>query len=422
MSETVISLLTPPGKAALATIAIAGPRAWETVGALFHPRNGGALGERPESGRYWLGRLGDAVSEEAVLAVRLIEPMFLELHVHGGYEVTHFLLELFAARGLVPVSWQALLQRFESDPICGMAANVLAHTTTTRTAAIALDQYQGAFSAFLRQAEALIIAGAFDRARQRIGDCLRHADVGRHLAVPWRAVIAGAPNVGKSSLVNAVAGYQRSVVSPTPGTTRDVVTAQLAVDGWPVEVVDTAGLRVGGEALEELGIDQARAAVAEADLVIWLMDASTEPVWPDDALRNLSQLRVVVNKIDLQATWDGDEATRPLPFSPPPRIGEGGTGMSFSPSPLRGEGLLRLSAKTGQGVPDLVALLGTWLVPDPPPAGSAVPFTRDLIESLLEADRLLAGASAASAESVLALLRECGRLPSCSDRGKLARM
>ncbi len=352
MSETVISLLTPPGKAALATIAIAGPRAWETVRELFHPRSASALAERPEAGQFWLGRLGDVVSEEAVLAVRSIEPMFLELHVHGGYEVTRYLLELFAARELVPVSWQAMLQSCESDPIRGMAANILAHATTTRTAAIALDQYQGAFSAFLRQTEALIAAGEFTRARQMVGECLRYADVGRHLTTPWRVVIAGAPNVGKSSLVNALAGYQRSVVSPTPGTTRDVVTAQLAIDGWPVEVVDTAGLRVGGEALEELGIDQARAAVAESDLVIWLVDAATDPVWPDDTLQTLRHLHIVVNKIDLPARWEFDEATKPLPPSPPPRSGEGGAGQPLPPSPppRSGEG--------GAGQP---------LPPSPPP-------------------------------------------------------
>jgi tRNA modification GTPase len=380
VSETVIALLTPPGKAALATIAVTGPRAWETVRALFHPRSGSALAELPESGQFRLGRLGDAVSEEAVLAVRSIEPILLELHVHGGYEVTRYLLELFAECGDIPVSWQQMLQRYESDSIRGMAANVLACTTTTRTAAIALDQYQGAFRAFLRQTEALIVAGEFERARKVVQDVLRYADVGRHLTAPWRVVIAGAPNVGKSSLVNALAGYHRSVVSPTTGTTRDVVTAQLAIDGWPVEVVDTAGLRVGGEALEEMGIDQACAAVAESDLAIWLVDASAEPVWPDDALHTLRQLRIVVNKIDLPARWGVDE------------------------------GFLSLSATTGQGVPELVAALGTWLVSDPPPAGAAVPCTNEMIEHLLEAGRLLAGTPAASAEAVLVLLRECGRL------------
>ncbi len=85
----------------------------------------------------------------------------------------------------------------------------------------------------------------------------------------------------------------------------------------------------------------------------------------------------------------------------------GGRGEGFFGG--RGEGLLRLSATTGQGVPELVAALGTWLVSDQPLAGAAVPFTHELIERLLKADRLLAGAPAASKEALLVLLREFGR-------------
>src|SRR5439155_711085 len=103
--------------------------------------------------------------------------------------------------------------------------------------------------------------------------------LGRHLTNPWRVVVAGAPNVGKSSLVNALAGYARCVVSPTPGTTRDVVSTLIAVDGWPIELLDTAGLRLPGENLEQQGIALARAAVESADLCLWVIDASASPIW-----------------------------------------------------------------------------------------------------------------------------------------------
>ena len=90
----------------------------------------------------------------------------------------------------------------------------------------------------------------------------------------WRVVIAGPPNVGKSSLINAMAGYERAIVSPLPGTTRDVVTLTTAIDGWPVQLADTAGLRASDDELESAGVKLAGAALAAADLVILVCDAT----------------------------------------------------------------------------------------------------------------------------------------------------
>jgi hypothetical protein len=98
------------------------------------------------------------------------------------------------------------------------------------------------------------------------------------LTTPWRVTVAGAPNVGKSSLVNALAGYQRSVVSATPGTTRDVVTTVIALDGWPVELSDTAGMR--DDAVRWRARKYSRGGAArEADLCLWVLDAWCA-VWP----------------------------------------------------------------------------------------------------------------------------------------------
>ena len=92
-----------------------------------------------------------------------------------------------------------------------------------------------------------------DAARQQIEALLAHAATGLHLIRPWQVVVAGRPNVGKSSLINAIAGYQRAIVHSTPGTTRDIVGVQTAMDGWPVEISDTAGLRETGEKIEQAG-------------------------------------------------------------------------------------------------------------------------------------------------------------------------
>ena len=84
----------------------------------------------------------------------------------------------------------------------------------------------------------------------------------------------GAPNVGKSSLINALAGYERAIVSPTPGTTRDVVTVTTAIDGWPVQLSDTAGFRETQDELESAGIELATTTLSRAELAIFVHDAA----------------------------------------------------------------------------------------------------------------------------------------------------
>lgn len=356
--STLVACLTPPGRSALATLAVRGPRAWGALQPLFRLRDGSALPDQPRTGRFWLGRLGTDVADEVVLAVKQTQPPWIELHTHGGREVVRFLLDLLQAHGLVVCTWQELLHHTEGDSCRTQAAIALAEATTVRTASILLDQYHGAFDrawaalgADLDRGNLVEAAAALEVLHSRIA-------LGRHLTQPWRVVVAGAPNVGKSSLVNALAGYQRSVVSATPGTTRDVVTTRIALDGFPIELADTAGLRTGGEHLEEQGMSRARETAAAADLCLWVLDASAPPVWPSvDA----GAVRLVINKVDLPAAWSLDEA----------------------------RDAVRVSARTGEGVPALGAALVRWLVPEPPPPGAAVPCTSAQVERIEEARRAL---------------------------------
>ena len=199
-------------------------------------------------------------------------------------------------------------------------------------------------------------AATATRRRAGLDALARWTPLGRRLTTPWRVAVAGPPNVGKSSLVNALAGYQRSVVAPTPGTTRDVVTTRLAIDGWPVELADTAGLREGTDTLETQGVRMARETSAAADLCLWLLDASAPPVWPD---AGVGAVRLVVNKVDLPAVWDVADAPEAV----------------------------AVSARTGAGLPELCAALSGWLVPEPPPSGTAVPFTAAQCDGVVRAKR-----------------------------------
>jgi len=163
--------------------------------------------------------------------------------------------------------------------------------------------------------------------------------------------IAGAPNAGKSSLLNALAGFARCVVSPIPGTTRDAVRVSLAFDGWPVDLIDTAGVRDSPDALEAEGVERARAAAAESDLVVWVVDATgPRPKSARDVADLLGpandRFLVVFNKIDVAAV-PADE----LPEA------------------------IRVSAVTGSGLAELGARIVAALVPDPPAPGDPVPFT-----------------------------------------------
>ncbi len=241
-APTYAACLTPPGAGAIAVLAVDGPRAWEIVRPLFRTRSGVEPPADPPAGRILLGRLGGDVSDEVVLTVkRGGRSQRLELHCHGGRTNVGFFLDLFAARGLRVCDWRAFLRRSEPDPLRAAATVALAEAPTVRTAAILLDQYNGAFAAALDAILTALNHGEINAASAGLKAQARRAGLGRRLTRPWRVAVAGPPNVGKSSLMNALAGYQRSIVSPTPGTTRDVVTTRLAIDGWPVELADTAG-------------------------------------------------------------------------------------------------------------------------------------------------------------------------------------
>src|SRR5205085_4352386 len=174
---------------------------------------------------------------------------------------------------------------------------LLERATTVRTASILLDQYHGAFDGAVADVLAAIDRGDADAARRLLEDLAAVGPVGRHLVEPWTVVVAGAPNVGKSSLVNALAGYQRSVVSEVAGTTRDVVTTTVAFDGWPVELADTAGLRRAAESLEAAGVELARRFLEGADLVVWVTAVTDHAsTWPPTDARPPD--RLVVSQAD----------------------------------------------------------------------------------------------------------------------------
>jgi tRNA modification GTPase len=348
--ETVVDLLTPPGTGAIATVQVAGPLAWTCARSLFQPV-GKPLPELPELHRLWFGRLGGEIADEVILAVTATHPtVVIEVHCHGGQRVVQWVMEQFTGLGCKRV--EADRARTPSEE----TAEALRKAPTLRTASILLDQVHGAFARAVQQVIELLWTDPVEgyRALERLA---RFTSPGRHLVEPWKVVVAGAPNVGKSSLVNALAGFQRAVVSDVAGTTRDAVTVAVAFDGWPIELSDTAGLRDAG-GLEAEGIARARRVLRSADLVVWVLDAEeAEPQLPDTETKSGVSLHPdrwlwVLNKTD--------RANR------------------------RGavEGAIEVSALTGAGIPELIAAVVARLVPEAPAPGDPVPFTDRFCDAL----------------------------------------
>jgi len=340
-SPTSVTRLTPTGSGAIGVLALAGPTAWEIIRRVFRPV-AGTLPEMPRAGQTWVGTVGEAeMADECVVVVDSLFPEpRTEVHCHGGEQVLTWLTELFLAEGASTSAATDITDAIEP---------LLAQAPTVRTATILLDQAQGAW-----EREMAALTAAWDRSDfTTVHDRLRRlenwVELGQHLVQPWRVVIAGVPNVGKSSLVNALAGFQRSIVADQAGTTRDVVSTRLALDGWPIELLDTAGWHDVAGQLEQAAIARARGVAASADLVLWVIDASQ----PKPAMPPTSWPRQVVvgNKCDL-----------PLETA------------SFAD--------VLVSARTGAGVAELIHHIVRTLIPDEPPAGSAVPVVASHREAI----------------------------------------
>lgn len=266
-----VALLTPPGRGALAVVGVAGADAVAAVDRRFESRRG-RVADRPD-GAICFGRwraTPDSSGEELVVVRHAADR--IEVHCHGGEAAAAAVLGSLVAAGATAVGWPEWLRATGVSPIDVEARAALAVAGGPKAARILCRQLGGALDRELQRVGRMRAEGelATDAAVARL---LAAARVGLRLTRPWRVVVAGTVNAGKSSLVNAIAGHARCIVSSEPGTTRDLVTTRLVLGGWEVDLVDTAGLRddaTDGDvnAVERAGIALAVAAQAEADLVL----------------------------------------------------------------------------------------------------------------------------------------------------------
>jgi tRNA modification GTPase len=360
--DTIVAAATPPGRGGVAVVRISGPAVPEIAGKL--------LGAVPAPRYATFGGWRDASGELIDMGLALYFPAphsftgehVLELQGHGGDIVVGALIERIVALGARRARAGEFSERaFLNDKIDLAQAEAIADLVdagSRRAAQAALRSLQGEFSQRVNATRAALtalrvyveaaidfpeeeidfLASAELRERledvqQRMAAVLAAAEQGATLTRGLTVAIAGRPNAGKSTLMNRLAGHDVAIVTPVAGTTRDLLRERIEINGVPVELIDTAGLRAAtDDAIEAEGMRRAREAIARADLLLFVVDAVADP-----QLRSLEEeraslpegvpLTLVLNKIDLAAATDA--ATTP------------------------GLPLVALSATTGAGVDEL---------------------------------------------------------------------
>jgi tRNA modification GTPase len=376
----IAALLTATGRGAIAVVRVAGGGSVVLADRVFRPNRGLGLAETAR-GRIRFGRVGEGLGDE-VVAVVLDEPVeTVELQCHGGRAAADMVLAALEKAGARRCDPELFVAIWGGDPVAAEATLDLACAPTLRTAEILLEQADGAFARELAALIGLVERGAARAALRCLDDLIARSTYGLRLLTGWRVAIAGRPNVGKSRLLNALAGFTRAIVDPTPGTTRDVVTISIALEGWPVELSDTAGLRAAVDPIEAEGIARAHRELREADLVLVVLDRS-EPLQAVDLelVESACRAIVVLNKADLPAVWQpGDVDAGPKP-------------------------VMTVSAERGDGISDLCAAIARVLVPTAREPGAGVPFRPRHLEALERARECLDAGDWSKAKMLLASL------------------
>lgn len=365
MGDTIAAIATAPGRGAVGIVRLSGPDAGRIAAALCTTL--------PEPRRARVRRFRDAgghvIDEGLVLHFpgpdSFTGEHVVELQGHGGPVVLAMLLDAACSAGarlarpgefseraflngrldLAQAESIADLIDAGSHAAVRAASRSLTGEFSARVASLvdALTGLRADLEAALDFADEDVpwLSGAqlglrLEGLARGLADVLRAAAQGRRLRDGLVVAIGGAPNVGKSTLLNRLAGAEAAIVSPIAGTTRDLLREHLTLTGLPVTVLDTAGLRDTDDPVERIGIERARAAIAQAEVLLWLVDDRSGPTAGD--------------RRELE-TLGGDGATRLIVRTKCDLSGAPAGVIDADP------GTLRISAATGAGIDALIARL-----------------------------------------------------------------
>ena len=336
-ADTIAALATPPGEGGIAIVRVSGPSARSIAKQVFQPHRGDDpatySGYSVHYGAFVSAPQGEVIDDGLLTVFRAPHSYTgedtIELACHGGRVTSGNVLTLTLQAGArLAEPGEFTLRAFLNGRLDLAQAEAVADVIRARTDAscrLARRQLEGSLSqAILTLKDELVgilaaievtidfseevgelehepILHRIQTVQAGIGNLLANADRGRILREGLRVAIVGRPNVGKSSLLNALLRTERAIVTPIAGTTRDVVEESASVQGIPVVFVDTAGIRPTSDLVEQIGVERATHAAASADVLLFVLDAETGITEKDKVVAKTigGKILVVINKCDL---------------------------------------------------------------------------------------------------------------------------
>ncbi len=380
--DTIAAIGTPIGKGAIGIVRISGKDSLSILKSMFRTKSGKKVETFEERRMYYgivVDQSGEAIDE--VLAVYMKAPKsftgedVVEIHSHGGIVVVRKILREVLKRGArLAEPGEFTMRAFingKIDLVQAEAINQLIEAKSEVAAKLALKQLEGKLSRKIREIrDSLLETKAYveaavdfpeeeieiiesSRVKERLLNALKEVKnlvetyrEGKLIREGIKVAIVGRPNVGKSSLLNALLQEERAIVTEIPGTTRDVIEETITFRGLPLRLIDTAGIREAKDRVEQIGIEKSRKKLEEADVILFLIDGSAGLT--DEDRKILSEIKtrenviLVINKKDL--------------------------GLKFNCRKAQELGISRcveISAKTGEGIEKLGELINQLVMLEP---------------------------------------------------------